>query len=140
MRKFPNSNIKRLPYRSSYINTARDFSIVYLEHGREEAWGAGRLLHSLPRAQSLPRARSRGEDKGMESLIFFYPYLVKTKRRREIHFSYIFLKVFRASECLFLMVFADRFNISPIFLSERFSQYLSFIIMTSFLSNLFILS
>ena len=132
VRKFPYSNIKRLPYHNSYIYLARDFSIVYLEHGREEAWGAGRFLHSLPRAQS------RGEGHG--KFDFFYPYLGKTKRRRKIYFSYIFLKLFRASECLFLMVFADRFNISPIFLSERFSQYLSFIIMTSFLSNLFILS
>ena len=32
---------------------SRDFSLVYLEQGREEAWG-GEILPSLPREKSLP--------------------------------------------------------------------------------------
>ena len=47
---FPIQSSRGLLYHNSYINTARDFSIVYLERSREEERGAGRFLYSLPRA------------------------------------------------------------------------------------------
>lgn len=65
VRKFPYSNIKRISYHYGYIKISRDFSIVYLEH---KVYLERKVY--LKRF-SLPRARSRGDEMGMESLIFF---------------------------------------------------------------------
>ena len=71
-------SLRGLLYHNSYINTARDFSIVYLERkvyleqGREERKRGERGDFSIVYLErkvylercSLPQARSRGEEEG----------------------------------------------------------------------------